>query len=417
MYLFTPQLAKNDGFIAGLRIDTVKNAFRKKAKQYHPDLHLNEPEEMIKKRKERFINIQKSYSYLINSINLSSKIDQNLNKGWGNSHYTQNKTNYESKNQSSQREKYLKKIIAVGGSKGGIGRSIFSVNLAITLSQMGFETVIVDLDLGGANLHLFLGEQSLKWNLSNFLTNKALSLQDIMVTSKYGPHFIGGDSSLIGSANINLNLKMKLINAIKSIKADYIILDLGGNTTNNTIDFFLSASYRIVLTTCNPAAYFEAYNFIKFGLYRKLDRLFEPESKYHSMKDSQLEYLIHNFINQMKVGGHKTVNELIDRVHLQQPENEIFIKNVINLYQPLLVVNKVQSEIKYIQIVNRIQDTIKKNLCTQIYPLGNISLQLYVEKSTQALVPVVSKYPDSPFAGELKRITENLLKIKYEVHA
>ena len=48
-----------------------------------------------------------------------------------------------------------KKVIAVGGAKGGIGKSIFATNLALLLSSVG-RTVIIDLDLGGANLHLYL---------------------------------------------------------------------------------------------------------------------------------------------------------------------------------------------------------------------------------------------------------------------
>ena len=416
MYLFTPQLAKNERFISGLKTDTIKNAFRKKAKQYHPDLHLHESEEMIKKRKDRFINIQKSYSYLLNSVHTSSKSHEEQNTHWDKKQNSRSNSRYRDKSYNPRKGRCLKNIIAVGGSKGGIGKSVFSVNLAITLSQMGFETVLIDMDLSSAHLHLYLGEHSPRWNLNNFINHNVVSLQEIMLTSRYGPHFIGGDSSFPGSANIDVTAKIKLTNAIKAINADYIILDLSGNTTYTTLDFFLAASYGIVLTTCEPAAYLEAYNFIKAGLYRKLDRLFEPESNYYSMNNGQLEYLIHNFINQMKVGGHKTVHELLERVHLQQPENEILIKNVISLYQPLLVVNKVQSEIESIKIVNRIQETIQKNLCVQVYPLGNVSFQPNVEKSTQDLVPIVSTHPDGQFAGEIKCIINNLLKITCKEH-
>ena len=67
-YLFTPQLAKNDGFITNLKMDSVKSAFRQKAKRYHPDLHQNEPDDMILKRRERFIKIRESYSVLLYSL-------------------------------------------------------------------------------------------------------------------------------------------------------------------------------------------------------------------------------------------------------------------------------------------------------------------------------------------------------------
>jgi flagellar biosynthesis protein FlhG len=63
-------------------------------------------------------------------------------------------------------------IIAVGGSKGGIGKSVFSANLGIHLSKE-HKTVIIDLDLGGANMHFYLGHNKvLKKNINDFLVTE-----------------------------------------------------------------------------------------------------------------------------------------------------------------------------------------------------------------------------------------------------
>ena len=64
-------------------------------------------------------------------------------------------------------------VIAVGGAKGGIGKSI-SANLGIYLARKGRQTVLVDLDLGGANLHLYLGETRLPLTINDFLTQRTI---------------------------------------------------------------------------------------------------------------------------------------------------------------------------------------------------------------------------------------------------
>jgi flagellar biosynthesis protein FlhG len=149
------------------------------------------------------------------------------------------------------------KMIAIGGAKGGIGKSLFVANLGVFLSQLGKRTVVVDLDLGGANLHLFMGVWSLTRRIDDFLTLKVPTISDIMTPTKYGPTLIGGGGGKLGSANLHFSRKLKLLRALKTIDADYVILDLGGDTTYNILDFYLAADQGFVLTTCEPASYLD----------------------------------------------------------------------------------------------------------------------------------------------------------------
>ncbi|MCG7851474.1 MAG: P-loop NTPase, partial [Methanosarcinaceae archaeon] len=210
---------------------------------------------------------------------------------------------------STDKQKNRKKVIAVGGAKGGIGKSIFAVNLALLLSSVG-RTVIIDLDLGGANLHLYLGETHLRWNINDFLNRKIATLQEALVQSRYGVRLIGGDSSQLGSANINFSLKLKLLKAIQQIDADYVILDLGGDTSYNMLDFFLASDCGIVLTTRDPASYLDAYNFIKVSLFRKLNLLLGSNSGNEISKNISLKRLVHEATLSPNGSRVKTINEL-----------------------------------------------------------------------------------------------------------
>ena len=319
-YLFSPEYAKDLNFIKNLELADVKKAYRSKVKKYHPDLRRNDPHDIIRRGAARFNNIKQSYNLLTSNIS----------------------------------EKVPGKIIAIGGAKGGIGKSMFAANLGVYLSNMGYDIAVVDLDLGGANLHLYLGETTIDKKVSDFLLGTASSINDIMIKSKYGPHFIGGDSSHLGIANISFSIKLKLFKAIKNIDKDYIIIDLGGDTTFNIIDFFLSADFKIVMTTREPASYLDAYRFIKVSLYRKLNRLFGVESEYSKLKNHELKNLIYEATMEPNGSHVRSINELIEKIARHSPGNLSLIKKVIANFNPLLIINKVPKDFN----TNRIADHI-----------------------------------------------------------
>jgi len=382
-YLFSPQLSRDDGFLKSLKLEAVKNAFREKAKRYHPDLHRHEQEEITNRRRERFIKIRESYKILASNF--------------------QEKEQLFSEKRDSQR-----KIIAVGGAKGGIGKSIFAANLGVLLSSMGWKTVLVDLDLGGANLHLYLGETFLKWNINDFLNKRAPALQEIMIRNRYGPQLIGGNSSQLGASNINFSRKLKLLKAIKRIDANYVIIDLGGDTSYNIIDFFLAADHGIVITTCDPASYLDAYNFIKVALYRRLNRLFGSESTFSGRKDSDLEQLIYEATMPTDGSNAESMKELLERVRKQQPQSLPLVNEAISSFNPHLILNRVTPNSNVTQIVERIQEVSRKMLSIDVRYLGSLPYQSEIELSARDLVPIVARYPKGDLAKKIGNIIEKL---------
>ena len=367
-YLFSPELARDDEFVINLDLASIKNAVEEKKKRYDPALHPDESEEMIRKRKERFIKIKQSYEIVVPYIFEEEKI-------------------------ISKQDSRESRIIAVGGAKGGIGKSTFAANLGIYLSCLGKRTVLVDLDLGGANLHLYLGERFLKYNINDYLSKNVPSIGDIMVSTKYGPDLVGGGSSQLGSANIHFSRKLKLLRAIKQIDADYIIIDLGADTSYNIIDFFLAADNGIVLTTCDPASYLDAYNLIKVALFRKLNRIFGPESELRKYKDPDLLWLIKDATMPGNGNKGKVIGNLIERVKNQLPEGMPLIEHVLETFRPGLVVNMISENDNVSEVVNRVQDVSQKMLTVAVDYLGSIDYQSDIKRSAQDLVPVISRDP------------------------
>jgi flagellar biosynthesis protein FlhG len=283
-------------------------------------------------------------------------------------------------------------IIAVGGAKGGIGKSLLVANLGVHLAARGKRTVLVDLDLGGANLHLFLGIWSLERKVNDFLEKRYASLEDLLLPTKYGPLLIGGGGGALGAANIHHTRKLKLLRALRNLKADYIIIDLGGDTSYNMLDFYLAADTGVVLTTMDPASYLDAYNFIKTGLLRRLSRLFGPESPYRHEKDEQLTDLIGSFLTE--AGNGRRVADLLGEMAATHAQGLPLLNRVISAYHPRTIINMPTKDNDVVALAERLCKVSKRMLSIDVAYIGQLAYDETIHKSTQDLIPHVARHPE-----------------------
>jgi flagellar biosynthesis protein FlhG len=296
------------------------------------------------------------------------------------------------------------RVIAVGGAKGGVGKSILAANLGVFLAARGFRTVVVDLDLGAANLHLYLGVWALKHRINDFLDRKFDNLADIAVPTEYDLRLIGGGSSRLGSANLHFARKLKLMRAIKKLDADYIILDLGGDTSFNILDFYLLADDGLVITTCDPAAYLDAYTFIKMALYRRLVRLFGPESDFRKFKDRTLATLISDFVQLDQTDKPRQISDLMDAVKDRVPERHDLVEAAVEQFQPRLVVNMAGHQEEAWEVVRRMQKVSRRILSVDVQLAGTIMPDPRIARSAHDLKPEVHLNPYGSLARSIRQI-------------
>ena len=106
-----------------------------------------------------------------------------------------------------------KEIWAIGGGKGGVGKSLTTANISICLALMGKKVVSIDLDLGGANLHTCLGTSIPDASLSDFLTKKVTHFGDLITpTPIKNLSIISGAQDEFGMANLKQLQKAKILN-------------------------------------------------------------------------------------------------------------------------------------------------------------------------------------------------------------
>ncbi|HUL00902.1 MAG TPA: P-loop NTPase [Nitrospirota bacterium] len=162
-------------------------------------------------------------------------------------------------------------VIAVGGGKGGVGKSFIASNIACGLAQSGRKVILVDGDLAGANIHTLFGIKYPEKTLSDYLKKKVLVFTDILLpTALPNLRLICGASDLLEIANPKFAQKQKLIGEIGRLQADEIIIDIGAGASLNNLDFFNVADTGIIVTTPSPPAMQNAYGFLKMAVHRKI---------------------------------------------------------------------------------------------------------------------------------------------------
>ena len=260
-------------------------------------------------------------------------------------------------------ERKAKNIIAVGGGKGGVGKSIFSIAIASSLALMGKRVVLADFDLGSANLHTYLGVNS-KRSLSDFFHKKAASLEAIMEdTSIRNLKLISGSEFMPGAANPAYWLKLKMMRHVKAIDADFVIIDLGAGVHINVLDLFGIADKGIIVTTPEPGAVINAYSFIKGALFRKIEVVFRQ----HPLISPLIKDLMKNNASE----GSFTLEWLNEKIKATDVEISPLIKEIADWFNPCLVANMMPDKGQSI-LIDNLKGLCRENLDLDLVQIGTI---------------------------------------------
>lgn len=170
---------------------------------------------------------------------------------------------YESTHRAIIKKESTARVIAVTSGKGGVGKTNFTVNLALALSNYGKKVLIIDADLGLANIDIVLGS-SAPYNISNLIEN-GLQITDIIVEGPNNIRFISGGSGIYNLANLSEQQLQYFIMQITLLDrwADVILIDTGAGINRNVLNFVMAADEVIIVTTPEPTSVTDAYAMMK----------------------------------------------------------------------------------------------------------------------------------------------------------
>ena len=155
------------------------------------------------------------------------------------------------------------RVITVTSGKGGVGKTNFTVNLALALAKLGKKVVIIDADLGMGNVDVVLGCSG-PYNIMHLLEG-GFSLKYIITDGPLGIKFMSGGSGIHKLSNLtNLEL-MHITNQITLLDdwAEIILIDTGAGINQSVMNFVVAADEVIIVTTPEPTAITDAYAMMK----------------------------------------------------------------------------------------------------------------------------------------------------------
>jgi flagellar biosynthesis protein FlhG len=154
-------------------------------------------------------------------------------------------------------------VLCVTSGKGGVGKTNLSVNLAYALAQAGKRVVLLDADLGLANVDVLLGMTPPK-NLFD-LFHEDVQLSDILFEMPYGFRILPASSGAREMLLLSTGQKLELLEAVDGLEdeVDYLIIDTGAGINDNVVYFNLAVQERLVVLTQEPTSLTDAYALIK----------------------------------------------------------------------------------------------------------------------------------------------------------
>jgi flagellar biosynthesis protein FlhG len=227
------------------------------------------------------------------------------------------------------------RIWSVGGGKGGVGKSVVTSSLAAALAGLGRRCVVIDGDLGGANLHTLLGAARPKLTLAHFMSGEVDTLAEVMVqTSVPNLWLISGHQALLEMANPKKRERELLRRQIPTLEVDDVLLDLGAGSAFNTLDLFLLAQRGLVVVTPEPTAIENAEHFLRAAAYRSLRFV---------ARQPEVSAVIAQLRDQHHKRRVRSAQELIALVREMDPSAAKPLEERAQAFAPLLIVNQVQS--------------------------------------------------------------------------
>ncbi len=291
---------------------------------------------------------------------------------------------------------------AVGGGKGGTGKTFITGSLGINLAQNNKKVILIDADLGGANLHSFIRVQKPEKTLSDFF-NGGLSLEEIMQDTQVpGLKLITGDIHSCNPMSIKYVQKVRFFRQVKHLEADYILLDLGGGSNLNTIDTFLLADKMIVAIVPEITAIENLYHFLKKALFRKMNII---------LRKYRLDETILLSWEKQNPDDIKSIGEMIRCLRSISVEISLVIDQELADFKIYLILNQARNR-EHIEMGFSVRSVIIKYFGVAARYIGYIEYSDLFWKAIDTTIPLVQSGLSSAHNREIAAITENLVENK-----
>lgn len=291
-------------------------------------------------------------------------------------------------------------LLPVGGGKGGVGKSLLTMNLGLILAGRGRQVILADLDLGASNLHTLLGLKNLRPGLGRLLVDKKLSVSELVYPTPWSNlAYIPGDNQTPGSANPLTTQKLKIIRGLRSIQADALICDLGAGAHSMILDFFLISPRGLVLFTPELPSLLNAFTFVRQSLYTALVRLL-GDNRY-------AKQVLRDYRTSPLGPDGWSVERLMEEMDRQSPESNRLIESFLDWWRPGLVISQVAAPAE-LKAMSQLTELINKKLSVRAVKLGCLPQDDQVFAAVRSRRPIAAVAPDCPYLQAVDQLADRI---------
>jgi flagellar biosynthesis protein FlhG len=290
-------------------------------------------------------------------------------------------------------------IWAIAGGKGGIGKSFVTANLGIALCERGKKVIVVDADLGSANLHTLLGIPQPPMSLDEFIREGMRSIKGVLTeTGIPNLQLIAGAQDILALSNPKQSQTQKIIKHIRSLNADHIIIDLATGMAPSVFDFFLISDNGIILCTPEPTSLENAYQFIRGVFFHRWMNM---------ATDKEIGKLIEVAMDANNSEGIRTPLDLLERVDKLDKETGRMLRVGMQDFRPRLILNQTRNR-KEADLGFAVRSVCRKYFGLELCYLGHILYDHNVYLAVQRGQPFFQDYPGSDVTECIRDIASRI---------
>lgn len=281
-------------------------------------------------------------------------------------------------------------IIPIASGKGGVGKSVFAANLAHCLAERGLRVVAADLDLGAANLHTHLGLPNAYPGIGDYLKSGGMRFSDLLVkTGQPRLLFLPGDGRMPFMADITYDQRHMVIQEIRKIPADIIVLDLGAGSRFSTLHFFGLSRCGVMLTTSETPAIMNMVVFLKNFMFRELSAVI----RHRPDVVKKVKAMIHQPVK----GSPLTMEALFREIEASDQELGRQTRQAMSAIHPKIIFNMVECP-EEVGILPKIEQTLKHGLSLSADFAGMIDYDGTVRAAARKKQVMIRDHPASRYA-------------------
>lgn len=291
-----------------------------------------------------------------------------------------------------------RKIWALASGKGGTGKSVIAASMAVHLADLGFRVVLVDADLGCANLHTCFGMEAPAVTLSDFIERQTEHIEEVSLeTGIPNLRLISGALDPVEVSHLRYQQKRRIIRQLNTLEAEVVILDIATGATLTQVELFSAADLGALVIIPEPTAIENGYRLLRMLYYHRVRELtgFRKFEK-------KLPPELHN--------GSLAPVRFLEEIEKIDAAWAARLRKWMENFTPGLIINQVRTK------EDRELGAEMRLVCRRYFGLdapflGAVEYDDCVWESVRHRKPVILDYPHSRPSRTLRQVTETMLSL------